>query len=157
MKKRKPAYLPYGALKKYRESNTPDRCPILGHEEFDPVVDHNHKTGNVRGVVSRQGNSLIGKAENFFQRRCGCAAISLPEALRKAADYLEKEDEPVLHPKGLSQLCRRFKASAKSDQIKTLRAFGVILTEIEAAKSAAARTKLYRKVLTEHGYGKSSK
>lgn len=35
---------------------------------FDPVLDHNHKTGAVRGVLHRGCNSLLGHIENNSPR-----------------------------------------------------------------------------------------
>jgi hypothetical protein len=47
-----------------------------GADSFD--VDHDHKTGKVRGLLCKDCNLTIGTAHDS------------PEALRKAADYLER-------------------------------------------------------------------
>lgn len=77
-------------------------CPIL--KQFiryeDACFDHKHKTkaeplgedgkGLLRGVLHFQANSWEGKVTNAF-KRCGLHKfdISLPEALRNLADYIE--------------------------------------------------------------------
>ena len=58
-------YLTQGKIPEYRESNKPEFCPILGGRTNDWVVDHDHKSGMVRGVISRLGNSLVGKVEDI--------------------------------------------------------------------------------------------
>lgn len=45
------------------------------------AVDHNHKTGQVRGLLCGRCNLILGRAEE------------LPDLLRKAADYLEAYSE----------------------------------------------------------------
>jgi len=52
-----------------------------GHRNGEPkalAVDHNHKTGKVRGLLCESCNQGIGKLKDS------------PETCRKAADYLEK-------------------------------------------------------------------
>lgn len=54
-------------------------CAICGtNKEGRLAVDHNHKTGNIRGLLCRPCNSAIG----LFKES--------PTLLRKAASYLEK-------------------------------------------------------------------
>lgn len=47
-----------------------DKCAICSGKFYDkmpldPVLDHNHKTGAIRGVIHRGCNSLLGKVENY--------------------------------------------------------------------------------------------
>lgn len=42
-------YIQQSELADYRKANTPHKCPILGHDTIIPVVDHDHKTGRIRG------------------------------------------------------------------------------------------------------------
>ena len=79
-------------------------CPILASQKDDWVVDHDHQTGMVRGVISRQANSLLGKVENFYIRMCKGDKEDLPGVLDAMATYLEQETLDVLHPVGLTQL-----------------------------------------------------
>jgi len=55
---------------------------ILPHCKINMVIDHNHKTGTVRGLLCHNCNLLLGKVRNDFKM------------LKKAANYLEiSEDE----------------------------------------------------------------
>lgn len=140
------SYVKQADLAKWREDNRPSRCPILGHPGFDPVVDHDHITGCIRGVVSREGNSLLGKVENFFRSRCTASTQTLPFVLRNMADYLELQQGP-LHPRGVRQIVRRFERKSKATQVKVLRSLGVPANLIDKAKNAKARGKIYREVV----------
>lgn len=57
-------------------------CAICGGTESKGYgamhVDHNHKTGGIRGILCQACNVTLGKMQDS------------PELLRKAADYLEK-------------------------------------------------------------------
>lgn len=143
-------YVPYDKLADYRKQNTPAVCPILGlaGDKFNPVVDHDHDSGRIRGVISLEVNALIGKIENFYRTRCVNTSVSLPDALREIADYLESEQGPY-HPIGLKQVTRRFSRFTKKQQIDILLSMGADTSQLEACKSAAKRTALYRKLLIE--------
>ena len=56
-------YLSQNQIKEFREGNKPISCPILDIKTDDWVLDHDHQNGMVRGVISRQANSLLGKVE----------------------------------------------------------------------------------------------
>ena len=75
-------YLPQSKIKEFREQNKPLCCPILASKKDDWVLDHDHQTGMVRGVISRQANSLLGKVENFYLRMCKGDKEHLPGVLR---------------------------------------------------------------------------
>lgn len=137
-----------GELAKYRRANAPARCPILGHADFIPVVDHCHKTGRIRGVVSSEGNALLGKIENFHRSRCVNGVYDLPTVLRALADYIEGTQGGPYHPVGLRQLTRRFTAMKKAEQVRILLSFGIPQRDIDECKNGKQRAKLYRKALT---------
>jgi hypothetical protein len=122
---------------------------MLSVKTNDWVVDHDHQTGLVRGVISRQANSLLGKVENFFLKRCGGRKEQLSRVLRNMADYLDKPPMPYLHPVGLTQKCRRFLRLTKDKQSLELRAKGCSKAEIAECTNAKERTKLYRKVIKD--------
>jgi len=115
-------------------------------------VDHCHKSGMVRGVVSRVGNSLLGKIENFAYRRCQVSQSHLPAVLRAIADYVEQEQLDVLHPVGLTQLSKRFKSLTSEKQKATLVDLGAKRKQIMECSNASERTKLFRE-LTKHKHG----
>ena len=142
-------YLPQNKLKDWRVEHQPKSCPLLLRKTSDWVVDHCHKSGMVRGVVSRVGNSLLGKIENFAYRRCQVSQSHLPAVLRAIADYVEQEQLDVLHPVGLTQLSKRFKSLTSEKQKATLVDLGAKRKQIMECSNASERTKLFRE-LTKH-------
>ena len=142
-------YLPQNKLKDWRVRHQPKSCPLLLRKNSDWVVDHCHKSGMVRGVVSRVGNSLLGKIENFAYRRCQVSQSHLPAVLRAIADYLEQEQLDVLHPVGLTQLSKRFKSLTSEKQKATLVDLGAKRKQLMECSNASERTKLFRE-LTKH-------
>jgi hypothetical protein len=142
------SYIPQNRLADYREKHKPLYCPILGELSNDWVVDHDHRTGLIRGVLSRKGNSLLGKVENFFLMRCGGDRKNLPGTLRRMADFLENppaSSEEHLHPVGLKQLTNRFKRNLnKEDQEFALKKLGAKKSEINACQNVNDRSALYR-------------
>ena len=142
-------YLPQNKLKDWRVKHQPKSCPLLLRKTSDWVVDHCHKSGMVRGVVSRVGNSLLGKIENFAYRRCQVSQSHLPAVLRAIADYVEQEQLDVLHPVGLTQLSKRFKSLTSEKQKATLVDLGAKRKQIMECSNASERTKLFRE-LTKH-------
>ena len=145
-------YLPQSKLAKWREANKPSRCPILNDRQSDWVVDHDHRTGMVRGVISRVGNSLIGKIENYLVSRGGQKQEDFPKILRNIANYLESRNTYILHPVGLTQLTKRFSNNLTSDdQYAVLRDLGGDKQAIESCTNAKHRAALFRK-LTKQKY-----
>ena len=58
------------ALRAQLREQQGDKCAICKGKFYDkmpldPVLDHNHKTGAIRGVIHRGCNSLLGKVENY--------------------------------------------------------------------------------------------
>ena len=109
-------YLPQNKIKEFRDKHKPLCCPILASKKDDWVLDHDHQTGLVRGVISRQANSLLGKVENFYIRMCKGDKDQLPGVLDAMAAYLEQETLDVLHPVGLTQLTKRFRNNLTADE-----------------------------------------
>jgi len=142
-------YLPQNKIKEYREKNKPLCCPILATKKDDWVLDHDHQTGLVRGVISRQANSLLGKVENFYMRMCKGDKEHLPGVLDAMAAYLEQEQLDVLHPVGLTQLSKRFKSLTSEKQKATLVDLGAKRKQLMECSNASERTKLFRE-LTKH-------
>ena len=145
-------YLPQNKLKDWRATHQPTTCPLILRKTSDWVVDHCHQSGMVRGVVSRVGNALLGKIENFAYRRCKISHSHLPSVLRGIADYLEQEQLDVLHPVGLTQLCKKFKGLTSENQKATLVDLGAKRKQLMECSNASERTKLFRE-LTKHKHG----
>lgn len=135
--------------------NMPEECPINKSELDDSVVDHCHETGEVRGVLHRQSNAFLGKIENAWKRYAKrSSSVSLPDALRNMADYIENSRTGIMHPTGATQLAKRFAIKKMEDQINFLLDAGFDLDSITNMNSEE-RTKLYRKNLTKNKYASS--
>jgi len=141
-----PKYVKNDDLKSYRESRMPEFCPILGHPDIKAVVDHDHKSGKVRGVISNEGNLLIGKLENYFRSRCSVSNLSIIEVLDNIREHLNKE-QVTYHPIGLRVLTKKFFGRKAEDQISILEEMGVTQNELDTATNKRKRANLYRKKL----------
>jgi hypothetical protein len=145
-------YLPQNKIKEFRDKHKPICCPILATKKGDWVLDHDHQTGMVRGVISRQANSLLGKVENFYIRMCKGDKEDLPGVLDAMAAYLEQETLDVLHPVGLTQLTKKFKNSlTAAEQVVELKDLGATRKELESCSNQKQRCELYRR-LTKNYY-----
>ena len=107
----------YAQIKELREQYVKEQnniCPILGVklDDCDFVLDHNHKTGLIRGAISRCANAAEGKIKGAYIRT-GCHNTTDPDTsdpevinknlidfLRNLADYLEsnKSTDNITHP-----------------------------------------------------------
>lgn len=79
-----------------------NRCALCGGlgVNKDPVLDHDHTTGAVRGTLHRSCNALLGKLENNHAR-FGVSFDKLPEFLHGAARYIQLHKTNVtglIHP-----------------------------------------------------------
>lgn len=115
---------------------------------FNPCVDHNHVSGMVRGVISMEGNTFLGRVENSFRRFGTSSDLSLSKVLRNIADYLDQGDTDYLHPVGLKQLASRFNRLVVDDQVFALKMLKAKKSEIKACTNSKQRTSLYRKLIT---------
>jgi hypothetical protein len=158
-------YLPASQLAKWRKENEPSKCPILNRETDDWVVDHDHSSGEVRGVISRQANTLLGKMENIYTSMCKGDPTELPDVLENIASYLRQPDSEILHPVGLNQLTSReilhpvglnqltsrFKNNLKrDDQVFLLSTLGSTNAELNACINVTHRVKLFKNLLKKY-------
>lgn len=143
---KKEDYVSQSELAEWREANKPGVCPLFGMVEFIPVVDHDHKTGRIRAVLSNESNAMLGKIENFYKTRGANAVYELPAVLRRMADYLEQEQGPM-HPVGTRQVTKRFGRMKKEEQIAILKKHGAGGLAIISCKNSKDRTKLYRSLI----------
>ena len=144
------SYLPQSELSEWRKKNAPKKCPLVEYKTSNWVVDHNHTSGLVRGVVSSEGNALLGRIENAFKRLSrGAKKASLPTILRNMASYLEQDDLQLLHPEGFRQLYKRFYSLSKDLQLDILLKFGTNRDDISKCKNAKERTELYKQIIKQ--------
>ncbi len=144
-------YLPASHLRKWREENETGKCPILETSTFDTVVDHDHLSGEVRGVISRQANTLIGKIENIFTTMCRGNPETLPNVLENIANYLRRRPTKILHPVGLNQLTSRFKNNLlKEDQCYILSLLGASTSELDTYNNISKRVKAFKFLLKQY-------
>lgn len=147
-------YLPKSKLAEWRKANAPGICPITHNQSDSWVVDHDHETGIIRGVIDDQANVFLGRIENAYKRFSAAKkGVTLERMLEGILGYLEaakRNPAPVLHHVGLTQLCKRFKNNLTAqEQVAELRALGAKKDQIEACKNAKDRTSLYRSLLKE--------
>jgi hypothetical protein len=140
-------YIPQNKLASYREENKPICCPILGIKTNDWVVDHDHQTGFIRGVISRQANVLLGKIENCYLRMCKGDKEFLPVTLEATASYLEGARTNVMHPTGAKQLANRFLRMKKAEQEQTLFELNAEKSVVNACTNAKERTNIYSSII----------
>ncbi len=120
-------------------------CPIMQRPMQAPCVDHNHRTGMIRGVLSREGNILLGKFEKYLRDFCPkVPREDYPEIAYSLAQYLKRGDTKDLHPVGLKQLASRFSRRPVREQLHVLEGLGV---QLEGVTNNAFRTKLYREAM----------
>jgi len=71
-------------------------CPLCGrviqHEEA--ALDHCHKTGNIRRVLHRWCNSVLGRIENWASR----SGTDKVEFLKAVVRYIEHPQTDIKHP-----------------------------------------------------------
>ena len=97
-------------LKEQKGLDALTRLPL---DTKNAVLDHNHETDTVRGVIHRQANAALGKIENLYKRYLSYwYPGSFREFLDRAADYIERDgghvDGTVYHPAWIKRVQRTF-------------------------------------------------
>lgn len=90
--------------------------------EEDPVLDHDHKSGECRGVLHRGCNAMLGKIENAMLI-CKIDIDLLPIYLANVTGYIQNAKCGVLHPKHKTEdekRIRKNKLARKRRAIKKL-------------------------------------
>jgi hypothetical protein len=80
-------------------------------------LDHDHRSGLVRGVLSRGVNGAEGKVYNAVARWAGYGQHDVEgicQFLENMAMYLRKEPYPYIYPTHLSDEEKKLKAAAKA-------------------------------------------
>jgi hypothetical protein len=98
--------------------------PITGLPIEVPCLDHDHRSGKIRGVLDRKSNAWEGKVRNAFVR-VGLAKTQADYAdcLRRLADYVSKDySQADTHPMHKTffekRLARNKKARLKRKRAK---------------------------------------
>ncbi len=107
-------------------------------------LDHNHSTQFVRGVLHRQVNAALGKLEGVHTRYLSYWYTgSLPDFLRQAADYLEREDDKrFIHPGFLKKLQTMYNTLNEASKKEVLHHLGQ-----PQGSNGTERKKLFKKAL----------
>ena len=122
------------------------------------VVDHDHRTGEIRGVIDFNANNLLGVIERKYFSYCSGEPEELPNVLRRIADFLERPRSGHLHPVGLNQLVTKFRNKKKEEQIKLLNSFYLVDNDaISLCTNQSERVKLYRTLLKKFYETKATK
>lgn len=89
----------------FSEQNGRDDLTGLGLDYKDAVLDHNHRTQFVRGVLHRQVNAALGKIENIWDRYLSTwYKGTLQDFLNEASGYLDNpDDDRFVHPHWLKK------------------------------------------------------
>ena len=141
-------YISANKIKEFRERHNPGVCPILLKPLTKSVVDHDHRTGEIRGVIDFNANNLLGVIERKYFSYCSGDPEELPNVLRRIADFLERPRTGYLHPVGLNQLVTKFRNKKKEEQIKLLNSFYLVDNDaISLCTNQSDRVKLYRTLL----------
>lgn len=127
-----------------------NKCLVTGLDipPKQHVLDHAHDDNQlVRGVLHRQVNAFLGKAENAFMRLMQWwYPNDLPALMRECADYLEREEDTRFRHNGwIKKINTQFNKLKESDKDKVLELMG-----LEKGKNGAERKKLFQKgILTK--------
>ena len=126
-----------------------DKLTGLPIPEGQAVLDHNHKSQYVRGVLHRQSNAVLGKIENLWTRYLSYWYNgTLAQFLRQAANYLEKpDDDRFVHPAWIKRLSIDFSKLSTEKQKQVLADM-----QIEAKSNATARRDAFTKGLKSKQY-----
>lgn len=77
------------------------KCELCLREPRVPCLDHNHKTGAIRGVLCRGCNAMLGHLENNAPRHDLADPYTMRVFLGRVANYLHTHMEKpldILHP-----------------------------------------------------------
>lgn len=109
-----------------KEQDNKDALTGLELPDKQKCLDHDHQSQFVRGVLHRQVNAALGKLEGVHTRYLKhWYEGTLPDFLRQAADYLEKEqDTRYVHPGWLKKAQTMFNTLSEGNKKAVLEALG---------------------------------
>lgn len=107
-------------------------CAILGEPMSNPCLDHDHFDGKCRGVIGAEINLFEGQVQKLWSKHLnGKTDVSMSEALRRMADYLEQDnsDKPF-HDDILKDLKSAFRRRTKQTIAKNaVENLGIVISE----------------------------
>lgn len=114
------------------------------------VLDHNHETLFVRGVISRFSNVTIGNIENAFKRNMSWwHEGSISDFLRLVANYLDKGDDlRYRHDQWLKKVSSKFNKLNATQQTFVLQSLGYA-----SGKNITERKATFRKASLDRSLG----
>lgn len=88
-------------------------CPLCSKDIQDPVLEHDHVSGRLRGTTCRKCNSALGAIENAG-KRYGIPLATLIQITKNFEQHINNT-KPVLHPTHLTpeEKAARTKRKAK--------------------------------------------
>jgi hypothetical protein len=131
------------------------KCDLTGLdiEGSSIVLDHDHDTQYVRGVLHRQANAALGKIENLYVRYLKWwYPGSLQDFLRSCAEYLDKYQSvkgEYYHPGWIKKAKTMFNKLSETDKTSALRELGFT----GVLNNSKARKEAFRKLLLTRKYG----
>lgn len=102
-------------IKPYREQYAQEQnniCPLCNKEIQDPVLEHDHKSGMLRGTTCRKCNSALGAIENAG-KRFGIALQDLIQITKNFESHINNT-KPILHPTYRTPEERKARAKARA-------------------------------------------
>lgn len=127
--------------------------PITQSQIVTGCLDHAHdETQQVRGVLSREINVLVGKIENCYTRniKYWCSK-DLPFLLRNIADYLEQKPLDIIHVGWKKRCYTAFNKLNSKGKDRTLGEFGRLIVKPNDAKRKLEFKKLLSSRLITYG------
>lgn len=121
-------------------------CAILKEPMDKPCLDHDHYDGKCRGVIGSALNLFEGQVQKLWDKHLnGKTEVPLSEALRRLADYLEKDNFGMPFHEGIivdlkKALVRRTKETLVRNAWENL---GLVLDPSEE------KSEMIRKYVTE--------
>lgn len=102
-------------------------CPLC-HEPMTDlklmVCDHDHKTGEIRGVICRWCNAQLGKVENAANR--AKRELSVDEWLHNAMNWRDTAATGMMYPTHKTEAEKKEAAAAKRKKAAAAKARAVI-------------------------------
>ena len=124
------------------------QIPISGK---DACVDHNHHDPwEVRGVLHRQSNAMLGKLErSYFRYIKPFTHLTLKEVLANMVEYLERKTigNPI-HPSALNEWVKPFKRLNADNKKMILKNFGLNPGKNDRERVKSIRTLLQKDIIT---------